>query len=216
MDLTFTKISTGPGAPKPGIDNAMSPTWWDDNNDGFPDLFIANGAMFGQALNLFYQNNGDGTFTRITNVTTTTAANYCAAAPADYDNDGDDDLLVSRTSGAPVLYRNDGGGAFTALTQQQLGPSLGDAEQTLEASWVDYDRDGFLDLFRASGILAAANDGLYRNNGDGTFTRMSQEQVGEIVADHGATWASAWADYDNDGWPDLWVENESGPNLLYQ
>jgi hypothetical protein len=125
---------------------------------------------------------------------------------------------VARYGGAPAFYRNDGGGSFTLLTKQQVGPALGDADATSEAAWVDYDRDGFLDLFRENGQpvpSVPANDCLYRNNADGTFTKMTTNEVGQIVNDHADANACAWGDYDNDGWPDLLALVWTGKNLLY-
>jgi hypothetical protein len=216
VDATFTKITTGPGEPKSAEDYCCSLTWWDYDNDGFLDLFIANGFIAGQVRNRLYHNNQDGTFTRITNVISTTLGTHIAGAVADYDNDGDEDLFVPSWSGAQEFYRNDGAGSFTRLTKQQVGPALGDMDVTMEAAWADFDRDGFIDLFRANGYPSPANDCLYRNNGDGTFTKMTTNEVGQLVNDKAATEECAWGDYDNDGWPDLWVLNTGGNNLLYR
>jgi hypothetical protein len=214
VDPTFTKITKEPGEPKPVTDYGCCPTWWDYDNDGFLDLFIADGLL-NTSRNRLYHNNQDGTFTRITNVISTTLATHVAGVVADYDNDGDEDLFVAVPSGAQEFYRNDGAGSFTRLTKQQVGPALGDSDATAEAVWVDYDRDGFLDLFRANGYPSPANDCLYRNNADGTFTKMTTNEVGQIVNDNADTAGCAWGDYDNDGWPDVCVLGWTGKNLLY-
>ena len=215
VDPTFTTITTGPGEPLADLSLCM--TWWDYDNDGFLDLFVANGFIFGSSVNRLYHNNHDGTFTRITNVISTTLGYHICGLAADYDNDGDEDLFVLNTisSAALELYRNDGAGSFTRLNKEQVGPPLGDRDNSIDAAWVDYDRDGFLDLFGANGYPSAANDCLSRNNGDGTFSKLTTNAVGQIVNDHAAAKHCAWADYDNDGWPDLWVQNDSGNNLLY-
>ena len=80
---------------------------------------------------------------------------------------------------------------------------MGDRSDSLDAAWADYDRDGFIDLFVANG--SGQNDVLYRNNGDGTFTKMPSAKVGVVVADRKHTGPCNWVDYDNDGYPDLWV-----------
>ncbi|MRR31481.1 hypothetical protein EG834_14415, partial [bacterium] len=161
VDPTFTKLTTGPGQSKPVQDNGCSLNWWDYDNDGFVDLFIADGFFDGSSIpaqSRLYHNNRDGTFTPINNVVSTTLGKHVCGAIGDYDNDGDEDLFVATFNGAQEFYRNDGVGNFTRLTQEEVGPVVGDSDVTVEAAWADYDRDGFLDLFRANGYPEPAND----------------------------------------------------------
>jgi hypothetical protein len=216
VDPTFTKITTGPGEPIK-YDSAFM-NWWDYDNDGFMDLFVGT-FLSGGGTNRLYHNNHDGTFTRIANAISTNrwSGDFCVdGVVADYDNDGDEDIFVNNAFGGQNLYRNDGAGSFTRLTKEQVGPALGDTDHTMGAAWVDYDRDGFLDLFRGNGHRSPENDCLYRNNGNGTFTKMTTNDVGQIVNDQADDYRSSWADYDNDGWPDLWhITQFSRANALY-
>jgi hypothetical protein len=138
-----------------------------------------------------------------------------AAVAADFDNDGDEDLFVCRHNAADDCFRNEGNGAFTRLTQAQFGKPVADGTVSFDAAWVDYDRDGFLDLFVVNGYPVTENDCLYRNNGSGLFIKMTAGQVGPIVNDRATTYASSWADYDNDRYPDAWVERWTGSGFLY-
>jgi hypothetical protein len=172
----------------------------DYDGDGFLDLFICRGP-------LQWHNNGDGTFT---NVSDTPAAIPPEAvrgridesvASADYDNDGDLDIFIVNASqgtgtGQSRLYRNDGG-TFTDATLGDLADHSCDYSGC--ATWGDFDNDGFIDLFIANFDLATS-DYLYHNNGDGSFTRVTE---GPIVENYDGTWGAAWADYDNDGDLDL-------------
>src|SRR5438876_372313 len=138
---------------------ASSPTlailtaWGDYDNDGFLDLFIANGNYNdGQYNNFLYHNNGDGTFTKITtgNIVKD-GGSSSTAAWEDFDNDGNLDLFMSHNSGgsaqANALYRNNGDGTFTNVT---TGSLVSDGGACNGAAWGDYNRDGFPDLFIAN------------------------------------------------------------------
>ena len=216
VDPTFTRITTGPGEPIQY--NSAFMVWWDYDNDGYMDLYVGTFLSAGPT-NRLYHNNHDGTFTRTANAISTNrwSGDLCVdGVVADYDNDGDEDLFMNNAFGGQHLYRNDGAGSFTRLTKETVGRALGDAENTMGAAWVDYDRDGFLDLFRGNGHRSSQNDCLYRNNGDGTFTKMTTNEVGQIVNDQADALRSPWADYDNDGWPDVWVMTQfSAKNVLY-
>jgi ASPIC and UnbV/FG-GAP-like repeat len=225
VDPTFTKITTGPVVTD--VESSEAPSWWDYDNDGLLDLFVPNALVPpGSVTHSVYHNNGDGTFTKVSNAISTHQGLSFDGAVGDYNNDGLEDLFVTEGDGANDLFRNDGGGHFTRLTRAEVGPLVGDVDYSVDAGWADYDRDGFIDLFVANGYFlaqggqaAAGNDKLYRNNGDGTFTRMTTNQVGMLVGDHAPTGPCAWADYDNDGWPDLWVGSGyspgSGKQYLY-
>jgi ASPIC and UnbV/FG-GAP-like repeat len=217
VDSTFTKITTGPVVTD--VESSEAPSWWDYDNDGLLDLFVPNALVPpGLVTHSVYHNNGDGTFTKMTNAISTHKGLSFDGAVGDYNNDGLDDLFVTEGDGADDLYRNDGGGHFTRLTTAEAGAPVGDVDYSVDAGWADYDRDGFIDLFVANGYFlaqggefTAGNDKLYRNNGDGTFTKMTTNQVGMLVGDRASTGPCAWADYDNDGWPDLWVGNGYSP-----
>ena len=172
--------------------------------------------------NRLYRNKGDGTFVDVTEKSGTGYRGWSfGVSVADYDNDGDADVYLTNF-GPNVLYRNNGDGTFTDVT---VRAGVGDARWSSSSGWADYDSDGDLDLFVANYVdfdlsklpefgkgrfcsyrslevlcgprgMKGAGDSLYRNNGDGTFTEVS-EQAGIKT-----TWPSnsgAWGDYNNDG-----------------
>jgi hypothetical protein len=196
--VTFTRITTGPVGTDGG--DSSGAAWGDYDNDGFIDLFVGNNA----SANALYRNNGDGTFTRITNAAPALDRGY-GCAWGDFNNDGDLDLLVSN-QGANYFYRNDGGGAFTRIPFAGAAGSV-----SWSASWADYDRDGWLDLFIANG--AGNNDMLLLNNRDGTFARITNSPV---VTSGGSSIAGSWGDFDGDGFPDLYVANNGGLSFLFR
>ncbi len=196
----FTKIATGTLVETPK--KTYSASWADYNNDGFDDVLIVDNTDYHSSL---FTNNGDGTFTEVTNnAIYDNMGPSIAAAWGDYNNDGNIDLYICNTgnSGSETavnfLYRNDGNGVFTRILEGEI---VTDTEWSLGAAWADYDNDGFLDLYVANFLQANA---LYHNNGDGTFTRITE---GEIVTDNFNTYSASWADYDNDGFQDLYVVN---------
>src|SRR5439155_19894451 len=132
---------------------------------------------------------------------------------ADFDNDGYLDLYAPTLASAPTvnrLYRNSGDGTFSRITNN---PAVSESGDWANAAWADYDNDGQIDLFVCR---YGQNNALYRNTGHGSFTRIS---AGRIVNDGGSSIGSAWADYDNDGFFDLFVVNggltSAEKNLLY-
>jgi len=161
-DGTFTLVTDSPLTSEGGLSH--SATWGDYDNDGFPDLFVANGNYDGgQHRNFFYHNTTNGTFTKITAGPVATGdGDSTSAAWADVDNDGDLDLLVMNHSGQnEFFYLNNGDGTFTKITLGNLVNSGGDSNG---AVFTDYDRDGFLDLFVAN--YSNQNNWLFRNNGN--------------------------------------------------
>jgi len=198
QDTTFTKITSGPVATDGGDSSGCA--WGDYDNDGFIDLFVGNNP----SLNALYHNNGDGTFTKITNAAPALDRGY-GCAWGDFNNDGNLDLLVSNQS-ANYLYRNDGAGAFTKVPFSGAASTL-----SWSASWADYNRDGWLDLFIANG--ANNNDALLLNNRDGTFLRVTN---GPVVTSGGSSIAGAWGDFDANGFPDLYVANNGGLSFLFR
>ena len=200
----LTRVSLG--AIVNDVGNSVTCAWGDYDNDGFLDLFVGNRS--GQK-NFLYHNNADGTFTRITTGSIVTdIGNTEGAAWGDYDNDGFLDLFVANLGQKNFLYHNNRDGTFTKVT---AGSIVTDVAGSVCAAWGDYDGDGYLDLFVSS---YGGNNLLYRNNRDGTFTRITS---GRIVADGGDSVGCAWGDYDNDGYLDLYVSNASGQrNFLYR
>jgi hypothetical protein len=198
----FTQIASGP------ISSAYGTTavaWGDIDGDGYPDLYL--GRLNGPGL--LFKNNRNGTFTQ------TSAAPISAdygttfgAAWGDYNNDGNLDLFVGIYANGPTnnwLY--DGtGGSFQKVTS---GPEVTSGGTTNSVSWVDYDNDGLLDLFIADG---SGGQFLYHNNGNGVFAQVTGNSISSFV---GNTQGAAWADYDNDGKPDLFIAGISGPSTLY-
>jgi hypothetical protein len=187
-----------------------------------------------------YRNNHDGTFT---DVTLKAGLNHCdwgfGVAVGDYDNDGWEDLYITYLDGA-VLYHNNGDGTFTDVTAKAGVGNSG--RWGTSAAFGDYDNDGYLDLYVANYVdldlnhlpefgqgafcqyrgipvscgprgLKGGRDRLYRNNGDGTFTDVTEKL--NIDPDSYYGLGVLWLDYDLDGCPDLYVANDSSPSLLY-
>lgn len=219
--------------------------FFDADNDGFLDIYLVNSGYWDkppsarQAISTLYRNNRDGTFTDITTAARVeNSGNYGqGAACADYNNDGNVDLYVTNF-GANVLYRNNGDGTFTDVT---MSAGVGDPGWSSSACFLDYNTDGHLDLFVVNYLvysldvpyLPCAEDGtqtychpslfegapdtLYRNNGDGTFTDVSQAAgVGGIGGMfHGKGLGVVSADFNNDGAPDLYVANDDTRNDFF-
>jgi enediyne biosynthesis protein E4 len=217
----------------------------DYDNDGWPDIFLVNGTDWpghGQKRTTpkLYHNNHDGTFTDVTHKAGLNVEMYgIGVAVGDYDNDGYDDLFVT-AYGQSRLFHNNGNGTFTDVTQK-AGLS-GVNEFSTSAAWVDYDKDGKLDLVVGNYVqwtpetdLYCTMDGksksyctpesykgtsvrLWHNNGkesrgNVTFSDMTQKAgLGEPTS---KTLGVAVLDYDNDGWPDLLFSNDTQPNKLY-
>jgi enediyne biosynthesis protein E4 len=203
----FTKIILTAG------NNFSGTAWVDYNGDGHQDLVVANGVASSGGTNLLYQNNGNGTFTRITSGPVATDVGVSlSVACGDYKNDGFPDLFFGQAFGptptvASLLYRNHGNGTFDRITSGALVNTLGN----FTAVWVDYNNDGFLDIFLAN---TSGGNFLFRNKGDGTFAAVFPSIPSHIAGGNVANGA-AWADYDNDGFPDVFLFGGAGPNLLF-
>jgi hypothetical protein len=212
----------------------------DYDNDGWPDIFIVNGTNWpGHASKhstpKLYHNNHDGTFTDVTHKAGLDIEMFgMGVAVGDYDNDGYDDLFVT-AMGQSHLFHNNGNGTFTDVTQK--AGLWGPREFSTSAAWVDYDKDGKLDLVVANyvqwsidGDLYCTLDGksksyctpesykgasvrLWHNRGDGTFEDATRKAgLGDTTS---KTLGIAAMDYDNDGWTDLLLSNDTQPNKLY-
>ena len=212
----------------------------DYDNDGWQDIFLVNGMNWpghpGRITpSALYHNNRDGTFTDVTRKAGLAVPMYgMGVAVADYDNDGHDDLFVT-AYGQNHLFHNNGNGTFTDVTKQ--AGLWGIDEFSTSAAWVDYDRDGHLDLLVANYVawtpatdLYCSMDGkdkayctpesykgvsvrLWRNRGDGTF-----EDATRKAGLYDATSKSlgiAILDANQDGWPDIAISNDTEPNKLY-
>ena len=238
---------------------------FDYDNDGWLDIFMVNGTRFEgispqhQPSNFLFHNNRDGSFTDVTEKTGLIRSGWgqgCCAG--DYDNDGYDDLVVTYWGGI-VLYHNNGDGTFTDVTQkaglEQNGPAR---RWNTGCCFVDYDRDGSLDLFVANYVnfdpqgapqpgenqycryyglsvgcgpqgMGGGTNILYHNRGDGTFEDVSERSGVAIprgtvapisVSDQWVPVGSyglgvCAADFDNDGWPDIYVACDSVPSRFY-
>lgn len=206
----FQKVVTGQIVQDQGY--CINSAWGDYDNDGFQDLVTAqcyqNCPTCVYPIYL-YHNNGNGTFSRETN--NAIALQYCAVIGicwGDYDNDGKLDLFLGSTYGPNLLFHNDGNRNFTRVTS---GIVVTDSGFSRSCSWCDYDRDGWLDLFVANRDYK--KNYLYHNNGNNIFTKIT---TGPIANDAVSSCGSSWGDYDNDGWPDLFVVTEFNANdLLY-
>ena len=182
---TFTRITSGPLVTSGRT--SFGPAWGDYDGDGDPDVFIANSGSSGQNDFLF-RNDSGGAFTRITSgPVVTDAAQSTAAGWADYDNDGDLDLMVTVWNHRnDRLYENEGRGTFR-LVEDSVVTTDGLSGGPL--AWGDYDNDGWIDLFIGSN-LGDANR-LYRNRGDGTF---EVDSASALSAEGGASICAGWGD----------------------
>jgi hypothetical protein len=216
--------------------------FYDYDNDGWLDIFIVNGTKLEgfapghEPINHLFKNNRDGTFTDVTDKAGLRHSGWGqGCCVGDYDNDGWDDLFVTYY-GKNVLYHNNGNGTFTDVTKQagMIGPS----EFSTSAAWVDYDKDGKLDLvvsnyvqWSPQGDLYCTLDGtrksyctpesykgssarLWHNLGNGKFEDVTQK-VG-MFDNTSKSLGVTILDYDNDGWPDILIANDTQPNKLYR
>ncbi|MEO8665129.1 MAG: FG-GAP-like repeat-containing protein [Ignavibacteria bacterium] len=207
-DGTFTKIITGIFVNE--VSPSISTSWGDYNNDGRPDAFTANAGTVAWP-NFFFKNDGAGIFTKVTdlNIAMDTGKSF-SSSWGDYNNDGFADLFVTNTElRNSYLYKNNGNGTFTRILD---GSVATEGSYCVTGIWEDFNNDGWLDLFVTR--WQNLNDLLYFNNGDGTFTKIT---AGDIVNDHGNSFGTGTADYDNDGDADLVVANINNENnFLYQ
>ena len=220
--------STGPGC-----------AFLDYDNDGWMDIYLVNSGQSDfytpttPLSNALYRNNRDGTFTDVTRQAGVSGGGFgMGVAAGDYNNDGFTDLYVTQY-GRSILYRNNGDGTFTDVTREA---GVGVEGWASSAVWFDYDNDGRLDLFvgqfahfdKTTGcgissdgkrhyciprIFPSAPSWLFHNNGDGTFTDVSQESG--ISSHLGKAWGAVATDLNNDGRMDLFVANDTVGNFLF-
>ena len=213
---------------------------FDFDGDGANDIFIANGPP---SLSQLYRNDGAGHFVDVAKKAGLTRTGWAQAACAgDIDNDGHPDLFVTYY-GHNTLYRNLGNGSFQDITARAGLPVTGNRWGS-GCAFIDYDRDGLLDIFVANYVdldlaivpkpgsnrncewkgmpvwcgphgLEPGHNALYHNNGDGTFTDVSAK-AGILVPAKCYGLGAVTADFDNDGWPDLYVACDQTPSLLYR
>ena len=206
-DGTFSRVAD---LPTVGAGNYAS--WVDYDNDGFPDLFVPAWRRVGK--NALYHNDGNGTFTLITNSPLSTEGGLSLCTTwGDYDNDGFSDLFVANGNYDGGQYRNffyhnNGDGTFTKITTGAI--ATGDGDST-EGAWGDVDNDGDLDLLVMN--AAGQNEFFYLNNGDSTFTKITQ---GNLVTSGASGNGAVFTDYDRDGFLDLFVANYAANNWLFR
>jgi enediyne biosynthesis protein E4 len=249
----FTDVAQSAGLHAPSICGAADHTRYliettgagiaflDYDNDGWLDIFVLSGTLFDSpaphATNRLYKNNRDGTFTDVTEKAGLVRNGWAMGVTVgDYNSDGNEDIFVTYW-GQNVLYRNNGDGTFTDVTKQ--AGLLRPVRWGTGCTFVDYDRDGHLDLFIANYVVfdprtvpqscnwkgVQVNCGprglgpeshlLFHNNGDGTFTDVTERSgIGSVTRSYGLT--AVAADFDNDGWPDIYVACDSTPSLLFR
>jgi hypothetical protein len=218
--------------------------WFDYNNSGLPSLYVVSGRPLDDSMHPFpmkekpnplphnhlYRNDGNGHFTDVTEQAGLNPDMYSIAVTAgDYDHDGFVDLLVTGY-GKVVLYHNDGTGHFSDVTAK-VGIKV--SGWAISSTWLDYDKDGCLDLFVGRYVkfdpgyhafyaadnypgpldYAGETNMLFHNNCDGTFTDVTDKSgIGAYV---GRTMGVTAADFDNDGWDDIYVANDRTENFLF-
>ena len=212
----------------------------DFDTDGWQDIYFVNGRdLYDRGIkvrNALYRNNGNGTFTDVTEKAGVPGTGYgLGCVWGDYDNDGHPDLFVTQY-GRNVLYHNNGDGTFTDVTDKAGVAGTESGSFHSGATFFDYDKDGYLDLYVGS-YVALDPDGprycnlgnvksscapsaykgslnaLYHNNRNGTFTNVTRSA--NIFQPRGKNLSVGAADYDNDGWPDLFVANDGLEAYLY-
>jgi enediyne biosynthesis protein E4 len=229
--------------------NGCGVAFFDYDNDGWMDVLLLTGTRLEGAAkgkeptNRLYRNNRNGTFTDVTDKAGLRRTGWASGvAIGDYDNDGNEDLFITYW-GQNLLYRNNGNATFTEVTQR-AGLRTQGTRWGSGCTFVDYDRDGRLDLFVANYLkfdltnapepgkganctwkgvpvncgpkgLPTDTNLLYRNNGDGTFTDVSDASgVSRVRGRYSMT--ATTTDYNNDGWPDIYVACDSTASTLYR
>lgn len=247
--LDFLQVSGGDSSKKYILETTgAGVAFIDYDNDGWLDIFLINssrldeGHMESKPCNKLFHNNRDGTFSDVTEKAGLSRSGWGqGVCVGDYDNDGNEDIFVTYW-GEDVLYHNNGDGTFTDVSHQAKVAGS-DKRWSTGCAFVDYDRDGNLDLFVTHYVdfslqtakdpgsnpycvyrglavscgprgLVGETSTLYHNNGDGTFTDIS-EKAGISKSTGGFGLGVLVADLDNDGWPDIYVANDTTPGWLF-
>jgi len=254
----FTDIASDAGLTAPtiygGIDHKQfifetvgcGVAFFDYDNDGWLDIFVLCGTRVDPvpgATNHLYRNNRDGTFTDVTEKAGLLHTGWAGSVTiADYNNDGNEDIFIT-CYGQNILYRNNGDGTFTDVTVQAGLAYTGAPRWGSGCTFLDYDRDGHLDLFIANYLkldldkmprpgsnpmcnyrgvpvncgpngLPFARNYLFRNKGDGTFVDVTDSSgISKATSTYAMT--AVAADFTGDGWTDLYVASDSTPSLLF-
>ncbi len=224
--------------------------FFDYDNDGWLDIYLTNGSRLGETwpegkapTSQLYKNNRDGTFTNVTEKSGLARTGWhTGVCVGDYDNDGWDDLFCAFW-GHNILFHNNGDGTFTDVTRK-AGLHNEEIRWGAGCTFLDYDRDGHLDLFLCNYIkldpaqtprpqppaqcqwkgipvmcgprgLTGDSNVLYHNNGDGTFTDVSAK-AGILKPGPRYSISAVSYDFDNDGWPDIYVAVDSEPSIMFR
>ena len=229
-DGTFRDVTASSGVGDPRL--SSSAAFADYDQDGWLDLYVTNYVQFDPRTapwpcpfrnlevlcgpkglipepDVLYRNNGDGTFSNMTRETgmAVAPAYGLGAVWGDYDNDGDSDLFVANDSMANFLFRNDGAGRFeeTGLLSGMAFNEDGRAQAGMGLDLGDYDRDGFFDLYVTN--FSEDYNSLYRNLGNGRFRDVTYLTGVGFPSWKLLGWGAVFADFDNNGWEDLFVSN---------
>ncbi len=256
----FTDVAAAAGLTRPTIYGGLrrkdyivetvgcGVAFFDFDQDGWLDILVLSGTRMDspppEATNRLYKNNRDGTFSDVTEKAGLLRTGWASSVTiGDYNNDGFEDIFITYY-GQNVLYRNNGDGTFRDVTKEAGLLYAGPSRWGSGCTFLDYDRDGHLDLFVGTYVdlnvgklpkpgenpycnfkgvpvncgprgLPMGQNYLYRNQGDGTFREVTAES-GILKAPKTYAMTSVAADFDNDGWTDLYVASDSTPSLLFR